>query len=106
VEVFLLVLTCLQDMAATFPIHLHDRLTDTPQMCADTLTFLTSERREWLANRYVSAQLPNRTSFFPGGMASPHRNVGAGANEAPRWTHAGAWTNSWRRRMKLSREIY
>jgi NAD(P)-dependent dehydrogenase (short-subunit alcohol dehydrogenase family) len=50
------ILTRLQDMAATFPVHLHDRLTDTPEMCADTLTFLTNERRDWLANRYVDTR--------------------------------------------------
>ncbi|MCJ1472172.1 hypothetical protein MMC13_000819 [Lambiella insularis] len=33
-----------------------DRLTDTPEMVADTLVFLTKERREWLARRYVDAR--------------------------------------------------
>ena len=30
-------------------------LTDTPQLAGDTLAFLTSEKPEWLAGRYVSA---------------------------------------------------
>jgi hypothetical protein len=29
-------------------------LTDTPEMAADTIVFLTQERREWLAGRYLS----------------------------------------------------
>lgn len=31
-------------------------LIDTPELCADTVVWLTAERREWLASRYVSAQ--------------------------------------------------
>lgn len=31
-------------------------LIDTPEMSADTLVWLTAERREWLAGRYLSAQ--------------------------------------------------
>lgn len=42
------------DMAKDFPErHL---LTDTPRMVADTITFLTQERREWLAARYVDSR--------------------------------------------------
>jgi len=44
------------DMVADFPPQYHDRLTDTPQMAADTLVFLTKERREWLACRYVDSR--------------------------------------------------
>jgi hypothetical protein len=29
-------------------------LTDTPEMAADTLVFLTQVKREWLAGRYLS----------------------------------------------------
>ena len=43
-------------MASGFPLQYHDRLTDTPQMVADTLVFLTKERREWLALRYIDAR--------------------------------------------------
>ena len=28
--------------------------TDTPEVCADSLVFLTKERREWLSGRYVN----------------------------------------------------
>jgi NAD(P)-dependent dehydrogenase (short-subunit alcohol dehydrogenase family) len=44
------------DMAVDFPAHLYELLTDTPQMVADTITFLTKERREWLAARYVDSR--------------------------------------------------
>ncbi|KIX00280.1 uncharacterized protein Z518_10419 [Rhinocladiella mackenziei CBS 650.93] len=44
------------DMAPDFPSQYHDRLTDTPQMVADTIVFLTKERREWLACRYVDSR--------------------------------------------------
>ena len=27
---------------------------ETPQLCADTLTFLTREKREWLSGRYIN----------------------------------------------------
>jgi NAD(P)-dependent dehydrogenase (short-subunit alcohol dehydrogenase family) len=43
-------------MLAGFPVEFHDRLTDTPQMVADTLTFLTKERRDWLAMRYIDSR--------------------------------------------------
>ena len=42
------------DMAKDFPRR--DLLTDTPRMVADTITFLTQERREWLAARYVDSR--------------------------------------------------
>jgi hypothetical protein len=35
----------------TFPL----ALTDDPALCGGVLTWLTSERREWLSGRYVSA---------------------------------------------------
>lgn len=44
------------DMASGFPTQYHDRLTDTPEMVADTLVFLTKERQEWLACRYVDSR--------------------------------------------------
>ncbi|KAK4894363.1 hypothetical protein LTR27_007496 [Elasticomyces elasticus] len=43
-------------MIAGFPEELHDRLTDTPQLVADTLVFLTRERRDWLAERYIDSR--------------------------------------------------
>ncbi|RVX75882.1 hypothetical protein B0A52_00239 [Exophiala mesophila] len=44
----------LTDMSKGFQYQ--DRLTDTPQMVADTLVFLTKERREWLAERYIDSR--------------------------------------------------
>lgn len=43
-------------MKSGFPAEFHDRLTDTPYMVADTLVFLTRERRDWLANRYIDSR--------------------------------------------------
>lgn len=42
------------DMTAGFAFQ--DRLMDTPQMVAHTLVFLTKERREWLASRYIDSR--------------------------------------------------
>ncbi|KEF60917.1 uncharacterized protein A1O9_02481 [Exophiala aquamarina CBS 119918] len=39
-----------------FPSHLHHLLGDKPCLVADTLTFLTKERRDWLASRYVDSK--------------------------------------------------
>lgn len=33
-----------------------DLLTDTPELAGDTIAFLTRERREWLAGRYISCE--------------------------------------------------
>lgn len=44
------------DMANGFPPQFYHLLTDTPRMVADTITFLTQERREWLAARYVDSR--------------------------------------------------
>jgi len=30
------------------------KMIDTPELAADTVSFLTSERRDWLAGRYIS----------------------------------------------------
>ncbi|KEF52959.1 uncharacterized protein A1O9_10865 [Exophiala aquamarina CBS 119918] len=35
------------------PEHMHSYLTQTPQMCADTIVWLARERKEWLAGRFV-----------------------------------------------------
>lgn len=43
-------------MAAGLSEEFLSYLTDTPELAADTLVFLTRERREWLAGRYVSCQ--------------------------------------------------
>ena len=38
--------------------------TETPQLCADTLVYLTKERRQWLSGRYVNCfwDMPELTS--------------------------------------------
>lgn len=40
-------------MGPRMPKDMQHVLTDTPELCADTLAFLTRERREWLAGRYI-----------------------------------------------------
>ncbi|KAI9815996.1 MAG: hypothetical protein M1827_001988 [Pycnora praestabilis] len=42
------------DMGARMPKEAHGILTDTPEVAGDTIVFLTQEKREWLAGRYVS----------------------------------------------------
>ncbi|KAE8307917.1 hypothetical protein BDV41DRAFT_553030 [Aspergillus transmontanensis] len=42
------------DMGKRLPEQMHKALTETPELCADTLAFLTEKRREWLAARYIS----------------------------------------------------
>lgn len=37
------------------PDRYHGNLKDTPELAADTIVWLTQERREWLAGRYLSA---------------------------------------------------
>ena len=29
-------------------------MTDTPELCGDTVVYLTSDRREWLSGRYIN----------------------------------------------------
>lgn len=43
------------ELALKMPGHMHEWLVDTPELGADTLAWLGSERREWLSGRYVSA---------------------------------------------------
>ena len=45
----------LTDMGTKFTSRMNVKLGDTPELAADTITWLASERREWLAGRYVSA---------------------------------------------------
>ncbi|MCJ1385244.1 hypothetical protein MMC17_008365 [Xylographa soralifera] len=42
------------ELAAKMPKHTHGILIDTPEMGGDTITFLTGEKRTWLAGRYIS----------------------------------------------------
>ena len=44
----------LTELAKDMPKTMLHLLVDTPELAADTIVFLTSERREWLAGRYVS----------------------------------------------------
>ncbi|MCJ1238290.1 hypothetical protein MMC14_006279 [Varicellaria rhodocarpa] len=44
----------LTDISRTMPEKLHKIFTDTPELAADTMVFLTSEKREWLRGRYIS----------------------------------------------------
>ena len=36
------------------PEAFHSNLVDTPELCGDSMVWLTAERRDWLAGRYVS----------------------------------------------------
>jgi len=45
----------LTDLArAGMPESMHAVLNDTPELAGDTICWLTSERRDWLAGRYLS----------------------------------------------------
>lgn len=41
------------DMAANSPAHIQALLIDTPELSADTLVWLTKDRKEWLAGRVM-----------------------------------------------------
>lgn len=43
----------LTDMAANIPDHIRALLIDTPELSADTLVWLTKDRKEWLAGRVM-----------------------------------------------------
>ncbi|KAI4249498.1 MAG: hypothetical protein LQ352_005611 [Teloschistes flavicans] len=42
------------DIGLTMPKFLHAKLIDKPDLAADTMVFLASEKREWLRGRYIS----------------------------------------------------
>lgn len=42
------------EVGLTLPKYLHAKMIDTPELAADTIVFLTAEKREWLRGRYVS----------------------------------------------------
>lgn len=44
------------ELADALPAEIKQFLIDTPELPADTLVWLTAERREWLAGRYVCGQ--------------------------------------------------
>lgn len=41
-------------LGENMPAEVHDQMTDTVRLPADTITFLTQQRQEWLAGRYVA----------------------------------------------------
>lgn len=43
-------------MGPRMPKDMQHSLTDTPELCGDSLAFMTRERREWLAGRYISCE--------------------------------------------------
>lgn len=42
------------ELALNMPKEVHSALVDTPELAADMMVWLTAERREWLAGRYVA----------------------------------------------------
>lgn len=44
------------ELALGMPDYMHEVLTDAPELPANTLVWLTKERRTWLADRYISVQ--------------------------------------------------
>ncbi|KAF2120308.1 oxidoreductase-like protein [Lophiotrema nucula] len=44
------------ELAHGMPEFMHELLVDTPELAADSLVWLTKERREWLAGRYLNLQ--------------------------------------------------
>ena len=44
------------ELAMNLPEALHPHLTDSPELPADTIVWLCSERREWLSGRFVNVQ--------------------------------------------------
>lgn len=42
------------ELAKGMPEGMHAALTDSVELAGDTIVWLTAERREWLAGRYVS----------------------------------------------------
>ena len=42
------------ELARKMPEEMHHLLTDTPEVAGDTIVYLTQNRQEWLAGRYVS----------------------------------------------------
>lgn len=52
-------------MGLRMPSFTHALLTETPELAGDTIAFLTRERREWLAGRYISCEC-SCASIMPG----------------------------------------
>ena len=41
------------ELALVMPSQVHHVLTDTPELAAATMVWLTAEKRDWLAGRYI-----------------------------------------------------
>ena len=52
------------------PEELRNAFVDTPRLCADSLVYLTKERREWLSGRYV-----NMTWDMPEFVSAPKKKL-------------------------------
>lgn len=44
------------ELSLTMPSDAHAVLVDTPELCGDTVVWLTRQRREWLQDRFVNCQ--------------------------------------------------
>nr|ANM86575.1 putative oxidoreductase [Cladonia uncialis subsp. uncialis]AUW31358.1 putative oxidoreductase [Cladonia uncialis subsp. uncialis] len=44
------------ELASNMPTETHSGLSDKPELAADTMVFLTQEKRDWLAGRYLSCK--------------------------------------------------
>lgn len=44
------------ELSLTMPSDVHAVLVDTPELCGDTVVWLTRQRREWLQDRFVNCQ--------------------------------------------------
>jgi len=44
------------DLALGMPEQAHQLLTDEPELAGDTIVWLTKEKRDWLADRYINVQ--------------------------------------------------
>ena len=44
------------ELASGMPEYMHKHLKDEPELAANTLVWLTNEKRTWLADRYINVQ--------------------------------------------------
>lgn len=52
------------EMGLRMPSESHFVLTDTPELSGDAIAFLTRERREWLAGRYIGCECSIVNAFL------------------------------------------
>lgn len=70
------------ELALKMPEALHNQLVDTPELAGDAMVWLTAERRDWLAGRYVSANwdaeelLQKREAIEKGDLLKVRLDVG------------------------------